>query len=449
MLTNREWASLILIGGAVVALLIWPKTRSTLVSAVPDILGSIHWKVTVTFLVMLAWIAGILFIGWLARLWDLSLLKDAIIITLTFAIPMLFRIPQAKTGGQIARRLVVDAIGFAAILEFYLNVEPFPLWAEVIVQAFATFFVMLNVVASTKEEWSAARKVTRAIITIIALGTIVWTTVAFVQAWASLDWNELLRSFLLTIWLPALLLPLYYGEAFLMSTEGLMVRLSFMTPDRKPPRKLVRLGVIVGLRLSVKLAARFSGRCNRVATLQSFRETTQFMRRYRADVRHEDAAERERVKTLKSNEEIEGTDPEGAQLDRREFHATKERLEWISTCEMGRYEGNGNKYWGHADELTDLIVDASKHGLPVDHGIKVETTKDGQKWRSWRTLPSGWNLGMGGSGFRSEWVYAADKPPTSWPDTRDSAWVNKTTEPDLPPDWEKDDSPIVVAPGDL
>jgi hypothetical protein len=444
MLTNREWGSLILIGVGIVALLTWPKTRPAVLNGLPDVLRSFHWKLIVSFLVMFAWIAGCLALGHLVGLWDWDLLKDSVIITLTFAIPMLFRISRAKTGGVIVRRIVLDAVGIATLLAFYLNVEPFPLWAEVLIQAFTTFIAMLNVAARDKEH-PGVQRFFNVVLGLVGVGSIVWTTVALVQDWGALDWSELLRSFLLTLWLPALLLPLFYVGAFLMTIEVLMVRLPILTPDRTPPRRRVRLAIILGLHFRVKLVSRFDGRYNKVAVLTTFRETVRFRRSFRADVQREDAQERHRVETLQANTGRTGTDAEGAQLDRREFSVTKDRLDWISTCEMGQYPNRDNHYWSDADGLTDLMVDPARHGLPDDHGFTVQTTPDGQKWRSWRVLPSGWVLGMGGAGWRSEWVYTGAKPPTSWPGDGDPRWTDKMTSPDLPADWTKDDDPVVAA----
>jgi hypothetical protein len=203
------------------------------------------------------------------------------------------------------------------------------------------------------------------------------------------------------------------------------------------------LAILLGLRLRVKLAARFDGRYNNAASLTTYREARHFMRTFRADVRRDDAAERVRIESLRANAGVPGTDASGAQIDRREFHVTKERLRWISTTQMGRYSGNGDRYWSDADGLTDIIVDATRYGLAEHHGFVVETTADGQKWRAWRRLPSGWILGMGGTGWRSEWVFAGDTPPESWPGENDQRWTDNITNPDLPPDWERDDEPIV------
>lgn len=442
MFTNRELASLILMGLAIVGMLIWPTMRPVLLHGISKTVRSLHWKVLAAFLVLFAWIAGCVALGWLVGLWNWDLLKDTVIITLTFAIPMTFRIVEAQTGGAILRRLVIDTLSFAAFLTFYLNVEPFPLIAEVLIQAFAGLLVLI---AATNGEGTPVRKFATGLLAIVGMGAIVWTTVVVAKDWGLLDWLALLRSFLITVWLPALLLPLFYVEAFVMTLGSILTRLRLFNIDRKRHPKRVSLAALLGLHFRVKLAARFNGSYYGLADLQTYREACQFMRRFRADVCLQDAAERERVENLKANAGKKGTDVDGAQLDRREFHATKDRLEWISTTQMGRFEGNGGRYWDDNDGLTDLMVDAKKHELPEQHGFVVQTSPDGQNWRAWRVLPSAWVLGMGGSGWRSEWVYAGDKPPQSWPGDTDPRWVDKMSSPVLPPDWEKSDEPVVPA----
>lgn len=442
MLTNRECASLILMGLAIVGMLIWPKMRPVLVHGISNTLRSLHWKVLAVFLVLFAWIAGCLALGWLVGLWRWDLLKDTVVITLTFAIPMTFRMVNAQTGGAILRRLVIDTLSFAAFLTIYLNVEPFPLLAEVLIQAFTTLLVL---VAVTNGEGTPVRKFTNDLLAIVGIGAIIWTTVAIVNDWGLLDWPALLRSLLLTVWLPALLLPLLYVEAFFLTLGGILTRRRLSTTDRQRHPKRVALAVLLGLHFRVKLAARFNGSHNGLADLQTYREARQFMRKFRADVCQQDAAERERVEILQANTGKTGTDVDGAQLDRREFHVTKALLDWISTTQMGRFEGNGGRYWNDSDGLTDLMVDAKKHELPEQHGFVVQTSLDGQKWRAWRVLPSAWVIGMGGSGWRSEWVYTGAEPPQSWPGERDPRWVDKMSSPDLPPDWEKSDEPVVPA----
>ena len=50
----------------------------------------------------------------------------------------------------------------------------------------------------------------------------------------------------------------------------------------------------------------------------------------------------------------------------------------------------------HQDMLGDTL--STTKGLPEPHGIEMRVTKGGRRWFAWRTLPSGWVLGIGASG---------------------------------------------------
>jgi len=286
VLTNRELATLILLGVALVVLFVVPGLRR---SVGPSMLGVLRAffvpRILAVFLAMFAWIAGCLALGWLVGGWDWDLLKDAIVITVTLAIPMLFRVIGAKSGGVIARDLVREALGIAALLEFYLNVEPFPLWAELLIQPFATLLVALNAVAATKDEWRAVRRLTGGMLTVVGLAAIAWTTVSIVHDASRLDWLELLRSFLLTLWLPALLLPFLYLVSFFATVEVVIVRVAWLRNQTRRLPFRVGLAILLGFRFRVSLAAAFSGRYNGIARAATYREARDYLRHFREDVR--------------------------------------------------------------------------------------------------------------------------------------------------------------------
>ena len=100
---------------------------------------------------------------------------------------------------------------------------------------------------------------------------------------------------------------------------------------------------------------------------------------------------------------------------------------------------SGNRYW---DDLTVLMVDAERHGLPEQHGFVTQVTRDGQRWRSWRQLPNGWYLGIGAAHGEGDYFFAGDEPPHTWPGLGDN-WASDLRDPELPPDWQKSDDSVI------
>lgn len=139
---------------------------------------------------------------------------------------------------------------------------------------------MMNTAAATKGEWTPIRKFTNVLFSIVGVGAIAWTTAAIVHDWGSLDWHELLRSFLLTVWLPTL----FYVDALLMTVEVILKRLPLVTADRQRLPKRIALAVFLCLHFREKPAARFDGQYNGVAHLYTYCKTRQFMRDFQADL---------------------------------------------------------------------------------------------------------------------------------------------------------------------
>jgi len=441
MLTNRELATLILVVLGVAICVVVPSLRRSLGPGAKEILKAArHWSIITLLLLLLAWSVTCLYVAHLLGGWNFGLLKDAIIVILVIGIPNLFRVTEFKTGGAIFRRLGLESVGFIAIFGFYLNLEPFPLWAEILIQAAATFIALLGTVAGLKEETRPVQRLANRVLGLAAIGAFVWTTVQVVQRWNTFDFPEILRSFLLTIWLPLALIPFLYVVCFWAAADVLLtVRLRFLNDDRHMPPIRLQVAVLLGSRFRIGLLSKLSGRYNGIARETTFRGALRFMKGFREDVRTRRRAEDARFQSLKNNAGVKGTDDDGAQRDRREFDGTKQQLRQLSMSQMAHFRGQ-HKYW--TDQL-QIWVEPAKYGLPPNPGFRVETTRDGQRWRGWRELPSEWVLAIGGAGPDSEWFYSAATAPTSWPGDAASPWVNGVTEPDLPPDWQKYDGTLL------
>jgi len=454
VLTDREWASVIIVAGAALLIVAIPRLRRFVRGLFADVLkAAFVRKIVVIYSGLLFWSALAVYVGWLLGLWNVGLLKDTSTIVFTLGFPILFRSVSSKSGIEILKHVVRETVGVTALLIFYLNLQSFPLGWEIAFQIVLLVLVVLNAMAALAlstvpsfEDSSgkscvlvlarAAQVIFSLLMSLVALGAFTWTTVQLVISAGTIQWLDLVQSFLLTLWLPALLIPYFYVVAFYAYAELLLVRVTF----RKATPWRARLGFVLGLRFSVSLAARFDGRYNAVSESRTFRDALTFMRSFRSDLRKRDTEEQARLTSLKEFAGVEGTDYTGAQLDRREFDATKGQLNYIAMTQMGRYAGNGNRYW---DDLTDVLVDSRRFPLPADHGIHVEITADDQQWRCWRELPSGWHLGVGGAAGKDEVFYQGAVPPTTWPLDVPTEWGGYLDD-SVPPDWEHDDSSPVA-----
>lgn len=438
-MTERELASVIWIASLVAVFVLVPKLRRSIGPSLRGVIeAAFHPRIILVFSALLVWSAACILVGWKLDAWNVGLLKDTLIIVFAFGFPMLFHAIRVSSGISLLRQVVTAAAGGTALLVFYLNLVSFQLWAELIIQPMVALITMCSLLAARDANTKRLVPFFSVLLIGALLGSVAWTSSTLVATWGDLDWSQTLLSFLLTLWLPALLTPFFYVVAFGAYAESNLVRLTFVSEHKKLPRR-VHLAFIIGLHFSVALAACFKGRYNGLAHESRYVGALRYMRTFRADVALRKSEEKARLDTLDRLEGVPGTDHEGAQLDRREFHITKDRLRWIAVTQGGRYEMNGNRYW---DDLTDLMVDAERHGLPEQHGFVTQVTRDGQRWRSWRQLPNGWHLGIGAARDEGDYFFAGDEPPHTWPGLGGD-WASDLSDPELPPDWQKSDDSVI------
>ena len=431
MLTSREIASLILIGTAVVVVFTVPKFRAHMAPSIRAVMRA-------AFVPRLVWLYGVVVImsvastavAWLIGLWDPSLLKDAVIMGATVVFPMTFRSLSFKSGGELTHKLVRDTLALAALLTVYLDAAPLPLGWEIVYQLLAIFFITMQAFTSTKPEFAPAKKVFNVLVFLLGAFLLTWTTASLIQT--PPDWSEFFQSLFFGFWLPLSLLPFFYLFGYFAVTEKTLARFRAF---RKPLSSKITAAVMIGSRLRLSLLTRLSGRYSAVGEATGFRDGLIKMGQFRADLNRRDAEEAERLRQLSVGAGTTGVDDDGLHRDRREFEVTKKRLDWIWTCQNGQYDRQGGRYWDH---LTDLIVDAEKHGLPAAHGFVVETSDDGQTWRSWRRTPGGAVLAVGGRERRSMFYFQDDKPPDTWPSEGVGGWRDAARE-EWPPDWNRND----------
>ena len=430
MLNTRELASLILIGAFAVAMLALPAFRRTIMPYIGQlIVACTRYPLLLALLIVVGVSAASTALAWRIGLWNTSLLKDAVILTVTVVLPMTFRSYTFKSGRSLLEGVLAKTLGITTLIAFYLNSSPLPLVGELLLQPIVSFLVIIQACAGSKPDYAPAKRLADVLLLLVEISLIAWTTYSLSSS--STDWAGLWRSLLFNFWLPLTLVPFFYVFGFYMLLKQSVVRFRV---QKRPLNLRVTLALIIGTRCRIGLLSRFSGRYNSLGDVTTFRGGLAKMRDFRNDVKRRDSEEWERLESLRRNSGLVGTDSDGAHLDRREFDITKTRLDWIWTCQNGRWEGNGGRYW---DDLTDVIVDAAQHGRPSDHGFVVETLDQGRAWRAWRRTPGGAVLGVGGREHRSKYYYQGEQSPVGWPGSS-AEWIDAARE-QWPPDWDTND----------
>lgn len=439
MLNSREIATIVWIGALVVVVLVVPRMRRFAIHWTAEIAKAAFVPAIIAiFGLFILWCSASVFVGWRLGLWDLDLLKDTVLIILTVGFPVLFRTVSAKSGTAIFRQIIGETVALSVLLAVYINLEPFPLWLELVLQPALVLILVLIAGAAHVSNGKQLLGCLNVLLSAIGVGILIWTTTRLIVTAGERDWDALWMQLALSVWLPLSMFAYFYAVAFFAAVDTAIARMRRIFEP--PARKRVVLAALLGLHLRLRWAAAFTGPFqHQVSRTTTFREARAAMRLFREQVQSTEARQEEHQAHLRVMAGEPGTDGDGAQLDRREFHGTKEALRLISIAQLNRYERLGNRYW--SDHTETVIQPVDRFALPNTHGVVVETTPDGQAWRAWRRLPSGWVLGIGGKdGTRGEFLYAAADEPTTWPGSEE--WVDATWSPEWPADWDRDDAPV-------
>lgn len=437
-LSNREAATLILLGFLLLLLIVLPQTRSVFFKCLADISKALFVpRLLFALLAYFAYTGLLVFSSYKLGLWNASLTKDTLIVVFFVGLPILFNTPKIKNGSKLVGSVIRETLGVSALLIFYLGLEPLPLVGEIFSQIFLTFCVLMSAVGNMKSETKKVGSCFQVVTVVAVIGLLGYTTTQFIKKMDSYAWDSVIASFALSVWLPLALLPFIYVFAFVMHCESVLVTLPFFN-NRQVPKIRTRLGFLLGLHFSTRFAALFIGKWRgEIAHTETFRGSLDVMRQFRREVRHRAQAENSRVNILKQNAGVPGIDAGGLAIDRREFFGTKAALKDLWSYQLASMR-NKKEY---RSDLVEIFGNFLKKDLPEDPEIQILVRKDMKAWRAWRRTPGEWYFGIGGTpNTNEEWTYFGTEAPNSFPLENHPNWFKDSAK--FSDEWQKNDGPI-------
>lgn len=388
-----------------------------------------NWKLWLPMTVYAVHIVGLVYAAYCLDMWTWSLFAATLIWFFASGLALLAGgIANATKTRSYFRQRLKDLAVLTILLEFFINVRPLPFLGElVLIPVMAFLAVAQGVLARSPESSAGARLASGASVCIVA-GLLVWTVIGVVND-PDMSIGDLLRQFLLPVWLTVFALPVVFIAALLASYELLFSRLRAF--NKVTPPFAVRLGLAGGLKADFYAIGRFAGqRAYQTARVSTFREARREVAQYGFDEARREAERQGARQRLIDMAGVAGTDDQGRELDRREFSPTKESLLYLHTCMMGHYR-KANRY---RPDMLSIIGDFQKKGLQEPHGIKLKVRQDGRAWFAYRKTPSGFCFGIGAIGAPgSQWVYAGHRHPSGFPSER-GGWTDFLS--NTPLEWQ-------------
>ena len=414
-MNDRELATAIWIA-ALLVLVLWKRDlRASLWDVIKLFLGA---KILVPVLFYATVIGARVFVAAHVGLWNQALLAETLIWFFLSGAVLFFRVTDAGKDQGFFRKRVLETVGIAAFLEFFMNLKTMALPWELLLQPVVAVLVGLQVVAGSDRKHAPVKRLANGLLALVGIGLLAFTIQSVATYWRTQDYQLFWRCLALPIWLTLGVLPFIYSLALSAGYEQVLTRMSFFN-DRQRPHLRAVLGVVVGLRGNLSDVNGFAGpRARAAAVAGSFEEARREVAGFKQDRQQERDRQQAKRERMVRYAGVDGTDDSGRRLDRREFEATKRALEWLATCQMGWFRQRAS----YRADLLGIVGHFDRQGLPQHHGITMHVRKDGHAWYAYRRTISGWVLGIGaGAPPPNQWHYDSAEPPSGYPG-EDPGW---------------------------
>jgi hypothetical protein len=402
-LTNRELASLILLGAAaVLAFRKDPSLPSGLLGALRPILY--------IFVLFVAWMAVVVYAFAQLGLWEPWLFKDTLI-WFGAGFALILNADRAGKEENFFRRRGLEPISVAALVGIFVNEAGYDVVPELGLQLLALLVIVMSVMPADKRTPVMSRLYVF-LTAVVAVALFAPPLIDLAGRLGTIDFAATARFFLLPVWMTLFALPFVYVLATGSAFESALNHLQRAAERQGRPLPLwMKLAVILSTGFSLRGASRVTGMwAADVVKTTSFREARRVLKSLKAGDDLKAAVAAKAAADLERYAGIAGVDIEGRQLDRREFAATTNALELLDAYASADFRDGRYR----ADVAT-------RNGgwmfrLPDDHGIVVEVSKSGKAYRAWRRTPSGWCFAVGRSknGLTTQY-YDGPEPPTTFP----------------------------------
>lgn len=244
MFDERQLATLILLALLTITSALAPPVRA---AGRRVIRACTRPSILVAVTLYLIWVALLHALALKLGFWNIRLLGESIFWYGASGLAIFWRIPEAGSKSRIFRLQALSVVKASAFVAFFVNIKPFSLLGELLLQASVGVLTALRLTVGEKEEFAPARRVFDVILTIIAVGVLIHVSHFVINQWQQVDkYQEALKLFM-PIWLTLGSLPFLFALAVFAQYEVLTK--SWRTrPKRLRPGRRARLGVILALR---------------------------------------------------------------------------------------------------------------------------------------------------------------------------------------------------------
>jgi hypothetical protein len=216
-------------------------------------------KIVTPLLIMLVYIALVVFAAYTLHVWDVSLLKDTIIWVLGTAVIMFVHYEKAVKERHFFKNVLLDNIKLAVFLQFIINWYVFNLAVELLLVPVLFFIIALLAVASTKKEYKPVMNLLQFLLAMYGIFLLIFALVHVVGDFKDFATVYTVKDFLLSPLLTVSFLPFVYFLALYATYEDLFTRVEiFLRDQNKELRSFTKRQIVRACLFNLKKLNKFS-----------------------------------------------------------------------------------------------------------------------------------------------------------------------------------------------
>jgi hypothetical protein len=258
--TNRDIALLVWFTVFIIFVLVRMVMDRTLRVMMKQLLRTLFfWKIALPLLLFLTYVSLVLGGGYRLGFWQPWMLKDSLYWFLGTALIVFFRVNQASNDEHFFKKMMLDSVRVAVVIDFIINLYVFNLVVELLLIPLVTLLGMLLAVATLKPEYAQVKKFLRGVVAAVGIFVLIHAGLVVASDPGSLTTLKNLEDLLLPLVLTVLIIPFVYGLALLMMYEILNFQLK-ITSRNQAIRRFTMWQIVKACGLSLSRIRQFSRR---------------------------------------------------------------------------------------------------------------------------------------------------------------------------------------------
>lgn len=232
--------------------IIWTLTQKNIRKSIVNVIRALFaWKILISILMLMLYVAVIIYCLALIKLWDKKLIKDAIYWTFGVGFILMMNSDKAIKEDKYFKNLIKDNFKLLLILEFIVGLYVFGIITEFILMPFVIYFSMLLGYTEVNEEHKQVHNFFQIVFSLLGFVYLIFSGYNICLDFKDFTSIDNLKTFIFPIAMTLSFMPFTYFYALVMHYESLFVRLGFSLKKNNNLRRYAKWRILLSVNFSL------------------------------------------------------------------------------------------------------------------------------------------------------------------------------------------------------